>query len=637
MNWQSQHREKKNYYSGKQPSRQQRMDERLRQKKERLKRLKEKQAELQQQAKRQQPSAFDLLTNVLNSTDQVGQLAIERAHGQIITIAATLPPTQSTRQSPLSAVHTVPQFKGPVVNSHCTNDSRLVDKDIDKDMADVILTGAKELELTPTVKTYAPLSDAAVASSAKHISIEPVQTFKLPSLDLHKEDSIARLSGEAKKESPSLSPNMDVGGDPRDRVMPYTSTKDFSLDKNVQKAQWPLSKEYHETDSRSQPILDKNDEQLSRPPNNNQQDTNAQDFEEDSLSSYSSSSSFSSWNSEGEHSRHRQGRRNIDDSYRSSQSDRAKVNNKRRLSLTPDRSSRVRLRCLSRSRSRDRSRGSIQSFDRSPSPCSDEVDEFGRVKRRRRKFYVQRSDGNRMSDEDEEGIITESDSGSDGAYRRWQGEYERNQSKRSSEQDERRRKSGRRRKTDDPYAAAARYIDTEFFATKIYVGELQNVTEKQLRTAFERFGEIKLVKMVEGKDFAFITFDRKDQALKAIQHMNGNVLGNRPIKVNRAKIPERNRVGFGNVPWQDEDGILAKESESLDISPRLTNVTLQNRVTLSHAVQTRQLPISLDAPGGPDSFALVSSALLPMDPSTVPLLDPRFAGRERKVLSYDDL
>jgi hypothetical protein len=30
--------------------------------------------------------------------------------------------------------------------------------------------------------------------------------------------------------------------------------------------------------------------------------------------------------------------------------------------------------------------------------------------------------------------------------------------------------------------------------------------------------------------------------------------------VNRAKIPERNKVGFGNVPWQDEDGLMAKEA-----------------------------------------------------------------------------
>lgn len=33
--------------------------------------------------------------------------------------------------------------------------------------------------------------------------------------------------------------------------------------------------------------------------------------------------------------------------------------------------------------------------------------------------------------------------------------------------------------------------------------------------------------------------------------------------VNRAKIPERNKVGFGNVPWQDEDGLMAREA-SLD-------------------------------------------------------------------------
>ena len=32
------------------------------------------------------------------------------------------------------------------------------------------------------------------------------------------------------------------------------------------------------------------------------------------------------------------------------------------------------------------------------------------------------------------------------------------------------------------------------------------------------------------------------------------------IIVNRAKIPERNKVGFGNVPWQDEDGLMAKEA-----------------------------------------------------------------------------
>jgi hypothetical protein len=34
--------------------------------------------------------------------------------------------------------------------------------------------------------------------------------------------------------------------------------------------------------------------------------------------------------------------------------------------------------------------------------------------------------------------------------------------------------------------------------------------------------------------------------------------------VNRAKIPERNKVGFGNIPWQDEDGLMAKEAMYTD-------------------------------------------------------------------------
>jgi hypothetical protein len=34
--------------------------------------------------------------------------------------------------------------------------------------------------------------------------------------------------------------------------------------------------------------------------------------------------------------------------------------------------------------------------------------------------------------------------------------------------------------------------------------------------------------------------------------MHGALLGSKHIKVNRAKIPERNKVGFGNVPWTDE-------------------------------------------------------------------------------------
>lgn len=75
--------------------------------------------------------------------------------------------------------------------------------------------------------------------------------------------------------------------------------------------------------------------------------------------------------------------------------------------------------------------------------------------------------------------------------------------------------------------------------------------------------------------FAFITYDDTESALYAIKRMDGIKLGRYRVKgkrsagiylfdvkafllismllaVNRAKIPERNRVGFGNVPWKDE-------------------------------------------------------------------------------------
>ncbi|RUS33697.1 hypothetical protein BC938DRAFT_484325 [Jimgerdemannia flammicorona] len=357
-------------------------------------------------------------------------------------------------------------------------------------------------------------------------------------------------------------------------------------------------------------------------------DAIGEDDDDDSVSSYSSSSSLSSWNSEDERLGNRRGRyhkylgnHNVDDN-RAHQMAALKNNNKRRWPSIIERSS------------RSRSRSPTRSSTRSPSPPSDEVDEFGRVKRRRGKFYTERSDRtSRISDEGEDGNMFEHKSASTRGYCKQSDivsrERVRRDTRRSRDREEGRRRSANRwRQMDDPYVAAASYIDTEFFATKIYVGELQNVTEKALRLAFERFGEIKHVKMVEGKEFAFITFDRKDQALKAIQHMNGSVLGRRSIKVNRAKIPERNRVGFGNVPWQDDDGMLAKQGEATDylssLAPQEKSISLQDRVATMH-----QLAAPLDAPSSESGYMLDPRAQLPMD--------PRAARAERQVLSYDDL
>jgi len=114
----------------------------------------------------------------------------------------------------------------------------------------------------------------------------------------------------------------------------------------------------------------------------------------------------------------------------------------------------------------------------------------------------------------------------------------------------------------DPYAAASRYLDTAFYPTKIYVGNLpSSVSLTGLRTLFAPFGDIEDMNLVEGKDFGFVTYVEPSGAQEALAKMNGAMLDGTYIRVNRAKIPERNRRGFAGVAWMDEDGELARLEE----------------------------------------------------------------------------
>ncbi|KAK4510442.1 uncharacterized protein ATC70_004872 [Mucor velutinosus] len=261
----------------------------------------------------------------------------------------------------------------------------------------------------------------------------------------------------------------------------------------------------------------------------------------------------------------------------------------------------------------------------------EELDEFGRVKRRREKFKRERSEEDDV-DRDER---SESDRGRrEDRYQHRRHHRRPSSGSRSPRRSYRRRHSDsdsdyehhrsdsrhRHRRSDsyrgyrghqhhgnrggaDLYSEAAQYIDTEFYPTKVYIGDLESVDESQIESVFSRFGPLQSVKLVEGKDYGFITFEKKEAALSAIQSMHGALLGARHIKVNRAKIPERNKVGFGNVPWQDEDGLMAKEA-SFDSYVRRSSSTIR----------------------------------MGLDDSSHPLLDPAAAAIPRRVLtSYDDL
>lgn len=173
----------------------------------------------------------------------------------------------------------------------------------------------------------------------------------------------------------------------------------------------------------------------------------------------------------------------------------------------------------------------------------EELDEFGRVKRRREKFKSERAEEKEYDDR--------SDSDRD-MHRRDDRYHSKRRRRRSSSSSLSPRRSYHRRYSDDsdsdydrrhirhsrsnyrssshyhshprhyhssnrdviyhillitlrltiflkPYSEAAQYLDTEFYSNKIYVGELENITADQLRDAFSRFGTLEDVRMAEGK------------------------------------------------------------------------------------------------------------------------------------------
>ena len=87
----------------------------------------------------------------------------------------------------------------------------------------------------------------------------------------------------------------------------------------------------------------------------------------------------------------------------------------------------------------------------------------------------------------------------------------------------------------------------------IYVGSLSyNVTEEDLKQAFEAFGEVESVKIIKdmysgrSKGFGFVEMPGNSEAESAIEGLNGKELKGRTINVNKARPrSEGRREGRG--------------------------------------------------------------------------------------------
>ena len=76
----------------------------------------------------------------------------------------------------------------------------------------------------------------------------------------------------------------------------------------------------------------------------------------------------------------------------------------------------------------------------------------------------------------------------------------------------------------------------------IYVGNLaREVTEDELREAFEAFGEVASAKIItdrisgESRGFGFVEMPTDAEAQEAMSGLDGKELKGRPIKVNKAR------------------------------------------------------------------------------------------------------
>ncbi len=86
----------------------------------------------------------------------------------------------------------------------------------------------------------------------------------------------------------------------------------------------------------------------------------------------------------------------------------------------------------------------------------------------------------------------------------------------------------------------------------IYVGNLSyEVTEEDLKQAFEAFGEVESVKIIKdkytnrSKGFGFVEMPDNGNAESAINDLNDTEIKGRTLKVNKARPRSENRGGRG--------------------------------------------------------------------------------------------
>lgn len=92
-----------------------------------------------------------------------------------------------------------------------------------------------------------------------------------------------------------------------------------------------------------------------------------------------------------------------------------------------------------------------------------------------------------------------------------------------------------------------RKAEVEMQATKLYVGNLNyGVTNQELKDLFASYGEVKEVKVIQGKGFGFLEMSSQVEAETARKALDGYELKGLKLQVQPARPPKQrsSRNGF---------------------------------------------------------------------------------------------
>lgn len=94
------------------------------------------------------------------------------------------------------------------------------------------------------------------------------------------------------------------------------------------------------------------------------------------------------------------------------------------------------------------------------------------------------------------------------------------------------------------------YNQTSGDNTSVYVGNIANLTEEDIRHAFSSYGRISEVRIFKLQGYAFVKFEHKDAAAKAIVQMNNQEVGGQIVRCSWGKTgdpakPSGPSYGYG--------------------------------------------------------------------------------------------